>query len=461
MSEDVVDTIAAISTPLGAGGIGIVRLSGPVAIAIADQIFRRPDKSALTSPQSFRQHYGFIIDPRSGAVIDEVLLCVMRGPHSYTRDDVVEICAHGGAVPLRAILELALASGARLAMPGEFTQRAFLNGRIDLTQAEAVLDTISARTTAGLRAAQRHLHGEIGMQVRALRQRLIALLASLEAAIDYAEDGLTFLTQAEIQEAITAIQAQLSDLIASHHQGRLLRDGAVTAIIGRPNTGKSSLLNALVGESRAIVTHIPGTTRDILEEQLEIAGVPLRLLDTAGIRQTDDFVEMIGVERSRASLAQADLILLVLDRSMPLTADDTSLFAVLHDRPVIVILNKADLPARVQADEMGYLGNAPVVHLSALTGDGMKDLVQAMQTLLLGGGIASESPMLANLRQRQAAERAASFLALSLATLADGGSEELLAVDLMAAADALADLTGEQLRDDVIGELFARFCVGK
>ena len=437
----------------------MIRLSGPEAIPITLRLFRRANGMALEHPESFKLHYGHIRRPDNGEVVDEVLMSVMPAPHSYTREDVAEISAHGGPVPLRAILSLVLAEGARLAAPGEFTQRAFLNGRIDLTQAEAVLDTIRARTDAGLRAAQAVLEGELGRRVRALRERLIELLSSLEAAIDYADEDLTFLTPEQIRTTIAELRAEVGELISSHTRGKLLREGAGTAIIGRPNTGKSSLLNALLGEARAIVTPVPGTTRDVIEEQIDLAGVPLRLIDTAGIRHTEDAVERIGVERSRASLERADLVLLVLDRAQPLREEDRELLALVRERSVIVILNKADLPAALSREEIDL--DAPVVELSATTGAGLPELEAAMRDLLLGPGVQSESPALANLRQREAAERASVALEQAALSAAAGASEELLAVDLMAAAAALGEITGEDVRENVIQNLFARFCVGK
>lgn len=456
-----IDTIAAISTALGEGGIGVIRLSGPEAIPIALLLFRRADGTALAKPEPFRQYYGHIRHPETGEIVDEVLLSVMRAPRSYTREEMAEISAHGGPVPLRAILALVCAAGARLAQPGEFTQRAFCNGRIDLTQAEAVLDTIRARTDAGLRAAQHVLRGELAGRIRDLRGRLVVLLATLEVAIDYADEDLTILTPREIQAELTDIRAAVAALVASHTRGRLLREGASTVIVGRPNTGKSSLLNALLGEARAIVTEIPGTTRDVIEEQIDLAGVPLRLLDTAGIRHTEDVVERMGVERSRTSLAEADLLLLVLDGSQSLTAEDRALLADVQGRTVIVVLNKGDLPAAVTADDVHALLDAPVVTLSATTGAGLAQLEETISALLLGAAVVSEGPQLANLRQREAAERAVHALDAALATLAAGGSEELVAVDAMEAAAALGEISGEHVREDVIAELFARFCVGK
>lgn len=455
-----VDTIAAVSTPPGEGGIGIIRLSGPAALLIACRVFRRANGQPLRDPAAYRLYYGHIVRPDSGEIVDEVLVSVMRAPHSYTCEDVVEISGHGGPAPLRAILALVCAEGARPAQPGEFTQRAFLNGRIDLTQAEAVLDTIRARTDAGLRAAQYTLRGDLGLRVRALRGRLVSLLASLEVAIDYADEDITFLTPVEIAAEIAALRSEVDALVASHAKGKLLREGASTVIIGRPNTGKSSLLNVLLGEARAIVTEVPGTTRDVIEEQIDLGGIPLRLLDTAGIRHTEDVVERIGVERSRASLAQADLVLLVLDRSMPLREEDRELLEAIHGRPAIIVLNKADLPAAVAAQAIAA-PSAPVVELSATTGAGIPALERTMRALLFGDGVVTESPQLANLRQRQAAVSAWQALGEAATTLEHGGTEELLAVDLMAAAAALGEITGDDVREEVIHDLFARFCVGK
>jgi tRNA modification GTPase len=451
------ETIAAVSTPPGEGGIGVVRLSGPDAVSLALRLFRRADGTSLADPQPFRAYVGHIVDSATGRVVDEVLLTTMRAPRSYTREDVAEISAHGGPAPLRAILALVLDAGARLAAPGEFTRRAFLSGRLDLTQAEAVLDVIRAHTDAGLRAAERALAGDLGTRVRALRDRLTGLLAHLEAAIDFADDDLTFLTPDEIAAELAAVAAEVDALIASHARGRVLRDGARTVIVGRPNTGKSSLLNALLGEARAIVTAVPGTTRDVIEEQIELGGVPVRLVDTAGIHATADEVERLGVARSRDALATADLALLVLDASVPLTDDDRALLDAVRDRTAVIVLNKADLPAVVPPAAF----DLPAVVLSAHTGAGLPALEATLRDLLLGPAGAAESPALTTLRQREAAETAAAALARARATHAAGGTEELLAVDLVDAAAALGAITGDTVRDEVIETLFARFCVGK
>lgn len=455
------ETIAAVSTSIGEGGIGIIRISGPLALAIGLQLFRKHDGSRIVAPESHRQYYGVITSSESGIIIDEVLFCVMHAPHSYTRDDVVEISGHGGPMPLNTILRQVCEHGARLAHPGEFTQRAFLNGRIDLTQAEAVLDTIHAKTEAGLRAAQRQLRGDVGKQIYRLHARVVTLLASVEAAIDFSDDDISFLSPLEIEAIVREVQQEINSLIISYQCGKVLREGIRTVIIGRPNVGKSSLLNCLLGESRAIVTEIPGTTRDVIEEQIDIAGIPLRLYDTAGIRQTQDTIEKIGVERSHIALQEADLILFLLDRSEPLKEEDITLCNLVNDRPVIVIFNKVDLPAQMTASELLRWHFEPPVEISTINKIGLRTLEQTIHRRCLGDAVSSESPSLTNLRQLEAAQRAAEALHLVLSTLQVQGSEELLAVDLMAAATALGEIIGTDIRDNVFQELFSRFCVGK
>ncbi len=455
------DTIAALSTPVGEGGIGIIRISGTDAVAIAQQLFRRADGSALANPAPYRLYYGHIVNPESGEIIDEVLLSVMRAPHSYTREDVVEISAHGGREPLREILKLLYHLGVTPAAAGEFTQRAFINGRIDLTQAEAVMDTIRAHTDAGLRAAQTRLAGALGMQVREIRGRIICLLASIEAAIDFAEEDITFLTTEEVYTELSALSAEVNKLTASYTRGKLLREGAVLALIGRTNTGKSSLLNALLGEARAIVTDVPGTTRDVIEEGYDLGGIPVRLVDTAGIRHTHDVVEKIGVARSRASLASADLIMLICDGSQPFSVEDLQLLEQVQNRPHLLVVNKADLPVVLTEEVIRTYDNTPVEYVSALTGAGLPSLQAALRRMLLGDEVIISSPALATERQHEAAGRGAEALARTLATLQEGGTEELLAVDLRESAMALGEITGDDTGEEVIAEIFSRFCVGK
>lgn len=455
------DTIAAISTAVGNGGIGIIRLSGAQAIEIALRLFRRIDGSVLNSPVPFHLYYGMIVDPISGERVDEVLLSTMRAPHSYTCDDMAEINAHGGPMPLQMILDLACSNGARLAQAGEFTMRAFLNGRIDLSQAEAVLETISARTQAGLRAAQRHLRGDIAARVTALRNEIISLIASLEVDIDYSDEDLDTVDRDALPDDLFRIWQETLAMAVSHQQGRILRQGVHTAIVGRPNTGKSSLLNKLLGEMRAIVTAVPGTTRDIIEEQLDIGGILLRIVDTAGIRHTLDEIEEIGVARSRDALQEADLILLVLDASEALAAEDQLMLEQITARASIVVLNKADLPMKIDTAELSALIDCPLVIISTLTGEGIAELKDTITALLTGDKIIAEMPVLATMRQAHAAADAAEEVELAIQALNNGTGDEIVIINLLAAASSLATIIGESVSDDVIANLFSRFCVGK
>lgn len=455
------DTIAAISTAVGNGGIGIIRIAGPKAIEIALNIFRRIDGSELTSTKPFHLYYGMIIDPETNERIDEVLLSTMRAPHSYTCDNMAEINAHGGPMPLQAILDLACSHGARLAQAGEFTLRAFLNGRIDLTQAEAVLETISARTQAGLRAAQRHLQGDIAARVSVLRGEIIALIALLEVDIDYSDEDLLTVDRDALPDQLYRFWQETLALAVSHQHGRVLRQGVQAAIVGSPNTGKSSLMNKLLGEVRAIVTAVPGTTRDIIEEQLDIDGILLRIVDTAGIRHTEDEVEGLGVARSWDTLQQADLILLVIDSSQPLSTADMELLGHIKGRASIVVLNKSDLPSAIEESTLTPLIDCPLVAISSLTGAGIAELQQTITSLLAGDQVVAEMPMLANMRQAHAAADAAEEIELAMQALTIDAGDEIVIMNLLAAVESLAKITGEAVRDEVITNLFANFCVGK
>ncbi len=446
------DTIAAIATPMGVGGIGIVRLSGPQAGEILRAIFR----GGRLSPR--RLAYGRVVNPESGEVIDEVLAVYMPAPRTYTRQDVVEIDCHGGPIPLRQVLELCLARGARLAGPGEFTLRAFLNGRIDLAQAEAVADMVEARTAAGLRVALAQLDGQLSAHVRAVRSHLLEALAYVEASIDFEEDEIP---PYDLSSALEGACHSLDELLAGTERGIIYRQGVRAAIVGRPNVGKSSLLNALLRTDRAIVTPIPGTTRDTLEETINLNGIPLVLVDTAGIRDhARDPVEGLGIERSRAALARSDLALLVIDGSAPLNAQDREITALIGDKPAILVLNKADLP-RVAVVE-GVLPAAPRVAVSALTGDGIADLERAIEEMVLGGAVAvADQASVGSPRHRDVLRRARRHVAEALLTCRAGLPLDLLSIDLRAATDALGEITGETVSDTLLETIFARFCVGK
>jgi len=442
------DTIAAISTPLGEGGIGIVRLSGAEARPIAETIFQGKLSNRRLS-------YGHIIDPDSSEVVDEVLVSYMPAPHTYTREDVVEINCHGGPLPLQRILQLALRCGARLANPGEFTLRAFLNGRIDLAQAESVLDIVTARTQASLRLAVQGLRGGLSGAVKSLRSELMSALAYLTARIDFPEDEVE---PQDVVQSLSESLARLRGLIATADSGIVYRQGVRTAIVGRPNVGKSSLLNRLLRQDRSIVTPIPGTTRDTVEEVVNLRGVPFLLVDTAGIIHSKDVVESLGVERSRRAVEQADLVLLVLDISEPLSDADRDIIALIGDRPALVAANKSDLRQEAQIDGLPW----EVVRTSALTGDGLSELEARMVNLALGGDVVTcDALMVANPRHKAALERAEKSLVQALDGVASGLPDDFITIDLTAALNCLGEITGETVHEELLEAIFSNFCVGK
>ena len=450
------DTISAVSTAIGEGGIGIIRLSGPQAIEVADQIFNGIGGRRVRDIGSFQAGYGHITDPRTGTNVDEVLALVMRAPRSYTREDVVEIHCHGGPVPLRRILELTLTHGARLAEPGEFTKRAFLNGRLDLTQAEAVIDVIRSKTDASLKMAVGHLSGQ-------LRHEILRMIAHLEAAIDFPEEDIEQIASNEVSEFIRPVMDRLDALLASAQTGRILREGLQTVIIGKPNVGKSSLLNALLREKRAIVTDIPGTTRDIIEEYVNIRGIPLKIVDTAGLRETTDIVEQIGVEKAREFVASADLLLLLLDASAPLTPEDRDVLALLPGRQAIVLVNKSDLPNLLEVDEVQRLiEDRQLIRISVLEGSGLAELEQAIVDRVYGGQIIqSEGSFVNNVRHSNLLQVAKHRLSDALASIDNGMPPDCVVIDLRAAWDTLGEVTGDTVGEDIISQIFSQFCIGK
>ena len=452
------DTIAAVSTPPGEGGIGIVRISGPSAIPIAAALFRPASSNGVVKTRG-RVQYGHVVTAQ-GAVVDEVLLHVMRAPHSYTREDVVEINCHGGAGPLNAVLDQVLTGGARLAEPGEFTQRAFLNGRIDLVQAEAVIDTIRARTQASLRAAAAAASGTLSRDIGLVKTTLIDALARVEAAVDFPDEDLPELVDLALREAIEGARDRMQALLDTADAGRLYREGAGMAIAGRPNVGKSSLFNALLRDSRAIVSAVPGTTRDRIEEIITLAGVPVRITDTAGLRDTHDAVEQLGVKIARDAVQNADFVLLVLDAAVAGPEDETlatELDAL--ERPVWVAWNKIDLaPSAAPPTWVGrFAGCTPV---SAITGDGLNDLEEALGKLLLGSTpISPEHGLISRAHQRDSLRRAAAAVTRLLENFS--ASPEFLAADLREALDALGEITGETTPEDILATIFSSFCIGK
>ncbi len=453
------DTIAAIATSIGQSGVGIVKISGPEAYPIAQSLFR--SARGLTELQPYRLHYGHIIDPATDQPVDEALVAFMPQPRTYTRQDIVEIQAHGGIVPLRRILQLSLSLGARLAEPGEMTLRAFLNGRLDLAQAEAVLDVIEAKTEAALRVANEQLSGSLSAQVSQVRAALLDTLAFLEASIDFVEDEIP---PQDVVSPLSEVVARLEKLLQSADYGLIYRQGVRAAIVGRPNVGKSSLLNALLRGNRAIVTSIPGTTRDTLEETVNMGGIPLVLVDTAGIRaEVADEVERIGVERSRAALARADVALMVIDGSSALEESDRQIAALVGQKPGLLIINKNDLAPQTTPDLLiDFLPGAPRVAISALNQAGIDQLEQALVELILGGQVTTaDTPLVSNPRHKALLQQALAHTQAAIAAQQAGLSADLVSIDVRAAVETLGEITGETVTEDLLETIFSKFCIGK
>lgn len=454
------DTISAIATALGVGSIGVIRLSGPDSLAIADRIFIGREKPGKDNARKLL--YGHILD-RKGQPIDEVLAVYMPGPHSYTGEDVCEIQCHGGRQALQEILSLTYQAGARPAEPGEFTKRAFLNGRLDLAEAESVMDIINAKSRQALVAANRGHEGGLSRKVRELRKKLRDLVVQLEATIDYPEEDIEEVTYDRAAEVLAEGQAAVARLVRQGSVGRILREGLRTAIVGRPNVGKSSLLNSLLQADRAIVSNIPGTTRDIIEEQMTIGGIPLVLTDTAGLRDTEDLVEKIGVERSRAALEDAQLALVVLDGSQALCREDRELLRSLKDRKKLILVNKSDLPQVLDTEGLRQeYGSSDVIVLSVKTGEGLEQVEQWLREFVYGEGSDSESSsMTQNARQQDLLEKALRSLGDALEGARQHLPYDCLTIDLTQTLHDLGEITGEDVPDEIIDEIFAQFCVGK
>lgn len=451
------DTIAAISTPLGEGAIGIVRLSGTDSFKIAQKIFKGKN---LNSVASHTLNYGHIVDPDKDEILDEVMVGAMRSPKTFTREDIIEINTHGGIAVTNEILQLVIREGARLAEPGEFTKRAFLNGRVDLTQAEAVMDIIRAKTDKAMNIAVKQLDGSLSDLINNTRQEILNTLAQVEVNIDYPEyDDVEEATTEIIREKTTEFEALLTNLLKTARRGKILREGISTAIIGRPNVGKSSLLNNLLREEKAIVTDIEGTTRDVIEEYVNINGVPLKLVDTAGIRETEDIVEQIGVERSKKALKEADLVLLVLNASEPLTDQDRQLLEISQDSNRIILLNKVDLPQQIELDEIP----ADHIRISVLKNQNIDQIEDRINALFLenAGLVEQDATYLSNARHISLIEKAVEALQAVNEGLALGMPVDLLQVDLTRTWEILGEITGDAAPDELITQLFSQFCLGK
>jgi len=456
------ETIAAISTPFGESGIGIIRMSGPMAESIVRGLFKTKRDQSLFISHHF--HYGEIIDPRDGHPVDEVLVVLMRGPKTYTREDIVEINCHGGYLVLRKVLELVLAQGARMAQPGEFTKRAFLNGRIDLTRAEAVIDLIKARTMEGIDIANQQLKGWLYKEMTALKESLIEHLSLIEAHIDFPEEEIETIPQAEMRRDLHNSIQKLEEWISTYEEGRVFREGITCAITGKTNVGKSSLLNVLLKQERAIVTPIPGTTRDVIEEVLNIHGIPVRLMDTAGLRKAKDFIEQEGVRRAKERVADADLILLILDGSRELDEDDLEIILEIKEKKKVVIINKKDLPPKVSLEEIKKrFPEDPLVSISALKNEGVEDLKKAIYSSLIHRDIrvSPEHLIVANIRHKTGLTQINENLLNALKGLEDGASLEFIAFEIRSALDALGEMVGETTPVEVLNRIFDQFCIGK
>lgn len=456
------DTIAAISTAPGVGGIGIIRVSGPDAVEIVDRVFKNASKKTLAEAPSHTIHYGHIVDDK-GKTIDEVLVMLMKAPKTFTREDVVEINCHGGPVPLEAVLMAVLAQGARIAENGEFTKRAFLNGRIDLAQVEAIMDIIEAKTELSLSQAVNQLEGRLSKQIKAYQDQLIQIIARIEVSIDYPEYDMDEPIGNEFIDEISALHGELVKLLDTADTGKMIREGVKTAIVGQPNVGKSSLLNALLEENKAIVTDIPGTTRDVVEAYLNIEGIPYQLLDTAGIRETEDVVEKIGVEKSKASIEEADLILMLIDGSRALDEEELDLIGQIKYRNVLYVLNKTDLNPIITPEILKeYVGENQIVSISARLQNGLEALKQAMkQFVVRGQAKVSDGATISNRRQKEALVKAIVSLKKVIETIEMGMPEDCIAIDLHDAYGHLGMVIGEALKENIINELFSRFCLGK
>lgn len=455
------DTIAAVATAYGEGGIGIIRISGEEALPILQEIFEfHGDTDTFTSR---RMTYGKIIDKEKNQIIDEVLAVYMKGPKTYTAEDVVEINCHGSMVSLRKTLALVLRKGARLAEPGEFTKRAFLNGRLDLSQAEAVIDMIRAKTDKSFDVAVSQLEGRLSLKVEEIRQKLLDLLVDITVNIDYPDEDIEEMTYEKLEESIVETQDMIEKLLATSSTGRMIREGIKIAIVGKPNVGKSSLMNGLLKETRAIVTDIPGTTRDTIEEVLSIRNIPVYLVDTAGIRETSDKVEKMGIEKSKEAFNQADFILFLLDGSRPLEEEDLQIMELLKERKSLVLINKRDLGEAISIEEIAAkLPASQVIEASLLKGQGITEIEDAVEDLVYGGEIVQkESMMVNNVRHIELLQQAVKSLTDALHMSERREALDFIEMDVKNAYERLGEIIGETVSDDIINEVFARFCLGK
>ncbi|HCZ0102097.1 TPA: tRNA uridine-5-carboxymethylaminomethyl(34) synthesis GTPase MnmE [Staphylococcus aureus] len=456
------DTITSISTPMGEGAIGIVRLSGPQAVEIADKLYK--GKHLLNDVPSHTINYGHIIDPESKEVVEEVMMSVLRAPKTFTREDIIEINCHGGILTINRVLELTMTYGARMAEPGEFTKRAFLNGRIDLSQAEAVMDFIRSKTDRASKVAMNQIEGRLSDLIKKQRQSILEILAQVEVNIDYPEyDDVEDATTEFLLEQSKEIKQEINRLLDTGAQGKIMREGLSTVIVGKPNVGKSSMLNNLIQDNKAIVTEVAGTTRDVLEEYVNVRGVPLRLVDTAGIRETEDIVEKIGVERSRKALSQADLILFVLNNNEALTQEDYTLYEVVKNEDVIVIVNKMDLEQNIDINEVkDMIGDTPLIQTSMLKQEGIDELEIQIRDLFFGGEVQNQDmTYVSNSRHISLLKQARQTIQDAIDAAESGVPMDMVQIDLTRTWEILGEIIGETASDELIDQLFSQFCLGK
>jgi len=456
------DTIAAIGTKPGDAAIGIVKLSGQEAVAIADKLFKASSGHRLKELDSYSMAYGHILD-KKGHMVDEAVVSVMRGPRSYTREDVVEINTHGGIIPTSKVLELCLEQGARLAEPGEFTMRAFLNGRIDLSQAEAVIDMVRSKTVESLKIAAKNIKGETGKTIKTIKQKIVKVLVQLEASVDFIEEDLELTPYGQLSLEVKNLKKIVDKLIKDEKKGEIVKNGIKVAIVGKPNVGKSSLLNLLVKKEKAIVTPIPGTTRDAVEEIIYISGIPLILVDTAGIRKTKNKIEKMGVERSLRHIDEAELVLIVLDGSKKMAGKDIEIIKKINNKNKIGIINKIDLGQNISKEELKpYFPNKNRVEVSAIKGWGLEKLEEKIKEMVLGKGeLGLEEMVIVNSRHKQILAEVKGLLDSAIKAMDEHLSEEFPASDLRIANDLLGEITGETATDEVLNQIFSQFCIGK
>ena len=454
------DTIAAVATAMAGSGIGIVRISGEEAIMVADRVFQMKSGKKLSEMPTHTIHYGYVHDGEE--VLDEVMVVLMRGPKSYTREDTVEIDCHGGVYVVKRVLETVLLHGARLAEPGEFTKRAFLNGRIDLSQAESVMDMIQAKNEFALKSSLKQLTGFVSETIREIRAEVLHEIAYIESALDDPEHISLEGYPSRLRAAVEEISGRIEKLLADSDNGRILKEGISTVIVGKPNAGKSSLLNTLVGEERAIVTDIAGTTRDVLEEQINLNGILLNVIDTAGIRETEDVVEKIGVQRAKEYLKDADLVIYVVDTSTELDENDFQIMELLSDRNAIILMNKSDLESKTDAAQIKKHLEKRIISVSAKERTGMDELEAAIREMFLHGQVSFDDEIfITNVRHKAALQAALDSLRLVVQSIEDGMPEDFYSIDLMNAYEELGSIIGEAVEDDMVNEIFSKFCMGK